>query len=176
MLRSSSVEAGSFIGPQSRELRTGERAEGPRLRGASLGLAQVVKALHSPFHGVVHGDQGLVAQQLFGFLTAVVVERAGQRHPHGRERGLQLNDGADHHHEEGHQEGQVVGHPVGDVVLGGLVIEACQNAGQECPEGDRFVIGDVEGLQKQRDVTNCPPVGRVSRPCLQLGAQPQPIF
>lgn len=87
-----------------------------------------MEALHSSFHSVIHGDQRLVAQGLFGSLATVVVECASQRDPHWGERGLELDDRTDHHHQEGQQEGQVVGHPVGDVVLGGFVIEAYQDA------------------------------------------------
>lgn len=124
--------------------------EGPGLQAASLDLPQVAKAPHRPVHGVIHADQRPVAHDLFGFLTAVVMERASQRDPHGRESGLKLGYGTDYRHQEGQQEGQVVGHPVGDVVLGGLVIEACQDAGQESPERDGLVVGDVKSLQGGR--------------------------
>lgn len=75
-------------------------ARGPSL-GASLDPPQVVEALHSSFHSVIHGDQWLVAQGLFGSLTAVVVECASQRDPHRSECGLELDDRTDHHHQEG---------------------------------------------------------------------------
>lgn len=65
------------------------------------------------------------------------------------ESGLELDDRTDHYHQEGQQEGQVVGHPVGAVILGGFVIEACQDARQECPKGDGFGVGDVECLPTQ---------------------------
>ena len=88
-----------------RESSAGERVEGPGLQAASLDLPQVVKAPHSPVHGVIHADQWPVAHELFGFLTAVVVECASQRDPHGCESGLKLDYGTDYRHQEGHQEG-----------------------------------------------------------------------
>ena len=141
--------------------------------GASLDLSQVVEALHSSFYGVVHGDQWLVAQDLFGFLTAVVVECASQCDPHWCESGLKLDDRTDHHHQEGQQDSQTVGYPVRNVVLGGLIIEACQDAGQECPERDGFIIGDVECLKREQEVRDCFPAGGMSRPHSELGAQAQ---
>ena len=37
------------------------------------------------------------------------------------------------------------------MVLGGFVIEACQDSGQESPEGDGLVVGDVKSLQRVLD-------------------------
>lgn len=140
---------------------------------ASLDLSQVVEALHSSFYGVVHGDQWLVAQDLFGFLTAVVVECSSQCDPHWCESGLKLDDRTGHHHQEGQQDSQTVGYPVGNVVLGDLIIEACQDAGQECPERDGFIIGDVECLKTEQEVRDCSPTGGISRQCSEIGAQAQ---
>lgn len=130
-----------------------------------------MKTLHGPFYGVIHGDQWPVAHDLFGSLTAVIVECASQCDTHWCESGLELDDRTDHHHQEGQQKGQVVGHPVGDVVLGGLVAEACQDAGQECPERDGFVIGDVKCLEREQEVRKCSPAGEMGRPHFELGAQ-----
>lgn len=36
------------------------------------------------------------------------------------------------------------------MVRGGLVIEACQDSGQESPEGDGLVVGNVKSLQREQ--------------------------
>lgn len=82
-------------------------------------------------------------------LTAVIVECTGQCDWHWYESGLELDDRTDRHHQEGKQGGQVAGHPVGDVVLGGLIVEACQDVGQECPERGDFMVDDVKCLLTQ---------------------------
>lgn len=139
------------------------------LCSASLDFSQVVKALQSPFHGIIHGDQWLVAHDLFGSLTAVIVERTRQCNSHWGESGLELNDRTDHGHQERQQQGQIVGHPVRDVVLGGLIIEACQDSGQECPERDGFVIGDVKSLEREQKVRSFSPLeGEVHNQCVEL--------
>lgn len=148
----------------------GNALRGPSIRGASLDLPQVVKALYSPFYGVIHGDQGPVAHDLFGSLTAVIVECAGQCNPHWCESGLDTDDRTDHHHQEGQQKSQVVGHPVRDVVLGGLIVEACQDTRQECPERDGLVIGDVKCLEREQEVRKCSPAAEVRRPHLEFGS------
>lgn len=117
--------------------------------GVSLDLSQVVEATHGSLYRLVHADQRSVAHQLLGFLTAVVVEGACQRDTHGRESRLDLEEGTDQHHQQGQQYGQVVGHPVRDVVLGGLIVQASQDAGQESPEWNGLVIGDVKCLPAQ---------------------------
>ena len=43
------------------------------------------------------------------------------------------------------------------MVLGGFVIEACQDSGQESPEGDGLVVGDVKSLQREPETRNCFP-------------------
>lgn len=70
-----------------------------RAWGTSLALPQVVKTLHCPFHGIIHGDQWPVPEELFCFLTTVVVERTGQCHTHWCKSWLNLDERTDHHHQ-----------------------------------------------------------------------------
>ena len=55
---------------------------------------------------------------IFLALTAVIVECASQYDLHWYGSGLELDDRTDRYHLEEQLEGQVVGHPVGNVVLG----------------------------------------------------------
>lgn len=50
------------------------------------------------------------------------------------------------------------------MVLRGLIIEACQNAGQERPERDWFIVGDVKCLVKEHEVRKACTAARVIRP------------
>ena len=59
------------------------------------------------------------------------------------------------------------------MVLGGFIIEACQDSGQESPEGDGLVVGDVKSLQREPETRNRSP--RLELSCSLL-AQPRPLF
>lgn len=131
-----------------------------------------MKTLHSPFHGVIHGDQWLVPNEFFGFLTTVVMKCASQCHTHWCKSWLDLDERTDHHHQQRQQESKVVGHPVGDVVLGGLIIEACQNAGQERPERDWLIVGNVKCLVKEHRVREPRTAAGTNRTHMDPQAQP----
>lgn len=54
------------------------------------------------------------------------------------------------------------------MVLGGLIIEARQNAGQERPERNWFIVGYVKCLVKEHEVREPCTAAGVSRPHMGL--------
>lgn len=57
------------------------------------------------------------------------------------------------------------------MVLGGLIIEACQNAGQERPERDWLIVGNVKCLVKEHEVRKARTAAGVNRSHMGLQTQ-----